>query len=140
MNPLFDNFLIESGTKDTKHTGRSLYDHLVGTWKLLKEWECSDYVCTAGLFHSIYGTPVYKEITIDNRRVIQDLISKPSENLVYFFSIVEQPRNINFIRMSEPDRSDLLTISYANDIDQGDDWPQALKLSLHRFLPPLSPK
>ena len=50
-------FLIERAHADAvKHSGRSLYDHLCGTHALLEQWGNCEPVCTAGLFHSLYGT------------------------------------------------------------------------------------
>ena len=107
-----DNFLLEVGTKNQPHGHRTLYEHLIGTWKLLKEWGCSRDICNAGLFHSIYGTQVYlpSTIPIKNRKVVQNLIGEKAENLVYLFHITPPDRFEHFVTMHEPDRSDLITI------------------------------
>ena len=118
--PPFNNFLIEIGTKNHSHVQSTLYDHLVGTWKILKGWKCSDDVCHAGLFHSIYGTQVFKPSLIpsNQREMVQSLIGKPSENLVYLFHITPFDRCEYFVKMSEPTRSDLIIIEYANAMEQ----------------------
>ena len=112
----YNKFLLEVGTKNQPHGQKTLYDHLVGTWKILKEWECSRDICNAGLFHSIYGTQVYLPCTIPvkNRKVVQNLIGETAENLVYLFHITPPDRFEHFVTMHEPDRSDLITIEYAN--------------------------
>ena len=119
---LYNKFLIEVGTKNQRHGQRTLYDHLVGTWKLLKEWGYSREICNAGLFHSIYGTQVYlpSTIPIEDRKVVQNLIGKTAENLVYLFHITPPDRFDYFVTMSEPDRSDLITIEYANAMEQSE--------------------
>jgi len=120
MIPPFNNFLVEVGTKDSPHGQSTLYDHLVGTWSILKEFKCSEDICNAGLFHSIYGTQVYlpSTIPIKDREVVQDLIGKTAENLVYLFHITPPDRYESFVNMSEPTRSDLMTIEYANAKEQ----------------------
>ena len=117
-----DNFLLEVGTKNQPHGHRTLYEHLIGTWKLLKEWGCSRDICNAGLFHSIYGTQVYlpSTIPIKNRKVVQNLIGEKAENLVYLFHITPPDRFEHFVTMHEPDRSDLITIEYANAMEQSE--------------------
>jgi len=134
--PPFNEFLLKVGTKDQSHTDNTfLYDHLVGTWKILKDLKCSDDVCHAGLFHSIYGTQIFKPSTIppDQREVVQGLIGKESENLVYLFHITPTPRLQYFVKMSEPTRSDLITIEYANAKEQiGEVWELR---KFHPYLP-----
>ena len=140
VDPLKE-FLLKVGTKEQYHqspTG-TLYNHLVGTRRLLRKWECSDDVCNAGLFHSIYGTPIYdpKTLSIDDRKIVRDLIGERSEHLVHLFHISgSDDRLFEFIDMSEPDRSDLITIDYANSREQsGPDWDD---VDYHPYIPSLS--
>ena len=123
------SFLIEKGAQEIGHDfnkGITLYDHLVGTWKLLNEWKCSTEVCNAGLFHSVYGTRIIDGIPRGetslgcSRQEIEDVIGKEAEELVHIFCHSDK-RDFDFLEMSEPHRSQLLTISYANALDQGDD-------------------
>ena len=118
----YNKFLLEVGTKHQPHGHRTLYEHLIGTWKLLKEWGCSRDICNAGLFHSIYGTQVYlpSTIPIKNRKVVQNLIGEKADNLVYLFHITPPDRFEHFVTMNEPDRSDLITIEYANAMEQSE--------------------
>ena len=118
----YNKFLLEVGTKNQPHGHRTLYEHLIGTLKLLKEWGCSRDICNAGLFHSIYGTQVYlpSTIPIKNRKVVQNLIGEKAENLVYLFHITPPDRFEHFVTMHEPDRSDLITIEYANAMEQSE--------------------
>ena len=118
----YNKFLLEVGTKNQPHGHRTLYEHLIGTWKLLKEWGCSRDICNAGLFHSIYGTQVYlpSTIPIEDRKVVQNLIGKTAENLVYLFHITPPDRFEHFVTMHEPDRSYLITIEYANAMEQSE--------------------
>ena len=39
------------------HTGSASFDeHLKGVQAVLRYWNAPEYLCSAGLFHSIYGT------------------------------------------------------------------------------------
>jgi hypothetical protein len=94
MSPAIEDeimlFLVNIGSTTAKHGGgRSLFDHLYGTYCLLKTWSAPDFVQLAGLFHSIYSTEVYKKSLVDHRKRIdvQPLIGMRAEYLVYLFSI-----------------------------------------------------
>src|SRR5207344_2930316 len=71
----------------TRHSGRMLYDHLAGTHALLEAWGNSEPVCTAGLFHSIYGTRHFRHQSwpVTDRATIQKLIGEEAELLAYIF-------------------------------------------------------
>jgi len=77
-------------THDHYHSERSLYDHLLGTWTLLKRWDHPDTVCTAGLFHSIYGVHTRharadRFTRFGGRDAIRVVIGSEAERLVYLF-------------------------------------------------------
>ncbi len=136
--PPFNDFLIEVGTNDQAHSGRTLYDHLVGTWTLLTDWQCSVDVCSAGLFHSIYGTATFKPktVSIDHRDVIQEMIGERAEYLVHLFCTADKPRYKHLLQMIDSDRFDLITIEYANMMDQNEDgWDDR---SFHPYVPSIS--
>jgi hypothetical protein len=80
-------------TDETPHTGRSLIDHLIGTYHLLKSWANSEPVCLAGLFHSIYGTNlfVFRSARLDQRRDVRAAIGETAEHLAYLFCTCERP-------------------------------------------------
>lgn len=79
--------LIEFQVENLPHSRRSLLDHLIGVFNLLKTWKNPDYVCIAGLYHSIYGTKEYRIKTVDfsNRKIIKDIIGEQSEEIVYIY-------------------------------------------------------
>lgn len=135
LDPHLDDLLIKVGTKHQRHTPTTiLYDHLIETWKILKCFECSEDVCNAGLFHSIYGTQVFKPsmIPTNNRHDVQDLIGEEAENLVFLFHITPHVRFDHFVMMSEPIRSHLITIEYANMMEQKINWDNP---NFHPYLP-----
>jgi hypothetical protein len=86
-------------THDVRHSGRTLLQHLVGTYDLLRAWDAPEHVCLAGLFHSIYGTAIFKHQTIaptpQNRDRIADLIGRNAENLAYVFCAAARRRDLS---------------------------------------------
>jgi hypothetical protein len=126
-------------TADIKHSGRTLFEHLKGTHDLLERQGAPDYVCLAGLFHSIYGTNIftYQAVVITARDYVAKLIGMPAERLAYIFCSCERPKALvvaamcgppyhvmnrhdgKIIPLSEADMIDLLQIEAANLEDQG---------------------
>jgi hypothetical protein len=119
--PLVD-YLKEIGCDKQKHSGnRSLLHHLVGVSMILSEGNCSDALCVAGLFHSIYGTVVFrpKMVPMDDRDKIKDLIGIESENLVYQFCILPKDRRAGIYALEDGYvKKDLYDLTYANDEEQ----------------------
>jgi hypothetical protein len=121
-----------------KHSGRTLFDHLVGTHALLEKQRAPEYVCLAGLFHSIYGTNAFRHATvpIKGRGLVKILIGEPAERLAYIFCSCDRPpafvdavrrgppyqvtdrRKGEVISLSDEDMYDLLLIEVANLEDQ----------------------
>ena len=87
MNPDLERLLDNYGTATASHTGRTLRDHLIGTFKLLHVWGNHHDVCVAGLFHSIYGTEVYtlSSAGLGERDTIRRAIGERAEELAYLF-------------------------------------------------------
>ncbi|NII26982.1 hypothetical protein HB364_17965 [Pseudoflavitalea sp. X16] len=83
-------YLERIGGTTTTHSNRSLNDHLMGTYNILKSWGCREYVCIAGLFHSIYGTKKFKPALVnpENRFDIVKRIGPRAELLTFFFSLI----------------------------------------------------
>lgn len=118
------------------HSGRTLLAHLVGTFDLLRSWESPDYVCVAGMFHSVYGTNSFERsiMALDNRIKLRALIGARAERLVYLFCVAKRPlafieglENFTIVdrvtgvkhAVTERELIDLLLIEYANLLEQG---------------------
>jgi hypothetical protein len=131
-------FLREQ-TKGVKHSGRTFFQHLTGVYNLLNWRGLPDYVCLAGLFHSIYGTNIFthRAMLIGERNKVRHLIGSEAERLAYIFCSCNRPmalveaakrgspyhvvnrRNGEIIQLSTADMIDLLEIEAANLEDQG---------------------
>jgi hypothetical protein len=88
----FLDLLQALSTDKSPHSGRTLSEHLKGTYKLLESWGNPSYVCIAGLFHSIYGTQYYKaqSANIEDRKRIAEIISPIAEELTYLFCTTDR--------------------------------------------------
>jgi hypothetical protein len=87
--------LLQScGAHTSSHSGRTLMDHLVGTYSLLKSWQAPEKVCLAGLFHSIYGTNAFhrQSLSESERPKVQASIGMEAEELAWLFCNVERPK------------------------------------------------
>ena len=83
-------FLRARIDRDVAHSWSSLLEHLLGTREMLVSWEAELTVCTAGLFHSVYGTESFDRATIDRseREAVRLMIGEEAEQIVYLFSIM----------------------------------------------------
>lgn len=118
----YTELLIALRTPDHYHSERSLYDHLLGTWTLLDRWDHPDTLCSAGLFHSIYGVQnrYVRADRFGRRDAIRAVIGEPAERLVYLFCSLprgsylgERPGSIN----ADEQRA-LIEIEVANLLEQ----------------------
>ncbi|NDB62188.1 hypothetical protein EB001_27680 [bacterium] len=84
-------FIFEK-TKNIKHSGKTFYEHLFGTYKILKDLNMSQDVYLAGLFHSVYDTEFFKaNLNLDENEVI-NLIGSYSNFLVKVFCMEGRDR------------------------------------------------
>ena len=125
------SLLTQLKTHMVNHSGGTLYEHLVGTYKLLKERGSEEYVCLAGLYHSIYGTQFFKYQTTHDRDTIKATIGEDAENLVWLFCNVDRNKiwdsfeqnnfcllNGDTVDMSDQEFNDLYEIIKANRDEQ----------------------
>jgi hypothetical protein len=130
------DLLQRSGADVAQHSQRRLLDHLVGTYQLLQNWGMEQHVCTAGLFHSIYGTNIYthQSIAFSDRAQVQAAIGMQAEHLSWLFCSIDRPQAFfsaleHGVLRNRIDGTDiacqrqvlreLLDIECANQIEQG---------------------
>lgn len=116
-------------TKDTLHNGKTFFEHLVGTYYILKHIMVkSEPVCLAGLYHAIYegGTGYFKHsLQTYNRQQLKEKIGSRAEHLVYEFCSIQNRRpslvNRTGLHWTDEDYNDLLSIEIANLFEQAPD-------------------
>src|SRR5262245_51473932 len=86
------DFLLGLGIDKVGHTGKSYLAHLVALYRLLEAQGCSEEVCRAGLFHSIYGTERFQGFTLplERRPEVRALAGERAERLAYLNCAVDR--------------------------------------------------
>ena len=130
--------LEEIGAEDTDHPRGSLADHLRGTYDILRSWGCEADVRLAGLYHSVYGTDVFRTVTVapDARDKVEAAIGPAAERLAYLYcALVRESLYDNLstggppyavrnrldgseIELSRDEYAQLVTIDFANRLEQ----------------------
>ena len=80
------DFLRGLGTEDVPHSGeKGFLAHLVAVARDLESWGCDRDVCRAGLFHSIYGTELFRRwsLPLERRGEVRALIGERAEWLAF---------------------------------------------------------
>jgi hypothetical protein len=126
MNDRQREFLLKLDADKTRHSGRTLFEHLKGVHDLLRDWDNPTDVCLAGLFHSIYGTNTFKHQSLSDRGALIDMIGVKAELLVYHFSTKDRPM---FASIDANDiRTKLIEIETANLFEQGGNFKTLRRL------------
>ncbi|NKB68101.1 MAG: hypothetical protein GKR89_13650 [Candidatus Latescibacteria bacterium] len=95
------DYLVAFGAADIAHTEKTYLGHAIGVYRSMKAWQANDELCRAAMFHSIYGTEGFQDLTLPvaRRGELRYLIGAPAELLVYancamdrasFHALVEQ--------------------------------------------------
>ena len=96
----------------------AIMNHLIGTAVILQEYEASDYLVDAGLFHSIYGEASSRNIPKNiylTREELIDIIGKDAERIVFEYSSIESPRTENIFNYPAGQlKEDLILLDKAN--------------------------
>lgn len=76
-----------------KRLERKLGEHLLNTYDGLKAIGADEDVAIAGGLHSIYGTSVFRKVTVppERRSVIRGLFGERAERLAWLFSTINRP-------------------------------------------------
>jgi hypothetical protein len=93
IEQVYLDLLLDLSTNESSHSkGRSLLEHLKGTYELLEQWGNPTDVCVGGLFHSIYGTQYYKVQSADlaDREHIASVIGSRAEELAFLFCTTDR--------------------------------------------------
>jgi len=113
---------LKEHTGNIGHLDKTLFDHLWSTYSILKQQGKPEYLCLAGLFHSVYETEYFKFDTPYTRNEVKELIGEQAENLVYEFCNIS-PRTTKLIertgQWSDQVYADLLDLEFVNAVEQG---------------------
>ena len=81
-------FLLHHRAKGVPHLNGNLFDHLVRTESLLRDWECYEDVCLVGLCHATYGTDGFAPhlLELNQRGSLRVAVGAEAEALVYLYA------------------------------------------------------
>ncbi|NJM43010.1 MAG: hypothetical protein HC858_01605 [Brachymonas sp.] len=94
----FKDFLLSHGADERAHSGLTLWSHLSGVHRILEAAKLPEYVCIAGLFHSVYGTRSFQPVTIEKtkRNEVAALIGNRAEAIAFAFCELPRPNLFEF--------------------------------------------
>lgn len=84
-------FLRSQGAGEMPHAaGRSLLDHLVETYAIVRRWGQPELIAHAALLHSVYGTDRYRQqlLPLSRRSGLREMAGARAERIAYLFSAV----------------------------------------------------
>lgn len=122
-------YLKSLGVESVPHSGRTFYEHLKNVEDILRICRQPEYVCLAGLYHSIYGTNFFLQQTTQDRDAVRAVIGDLAERLAYLFCNAHRPycwftsndlvlRDGTYVRVDGQTLQDLRMIEGANLLDQ----------------------
>lgn len=87
------DFLVALGVDRVGHSTKTFLGHLVAVHRLMEANGCSEEVCRAGMFHSIYGTQRFQafKLPLDKRADVRELIGERAERLAYLNCAMFRP-------------------------------------------------
>jgi hypothetical protein len=106
--------LTQLGATKVAHRDGTLLDHLENTYLILRNLDCPEHVCLAGLFHGAYGTQALhsekiEHVTDVRRGEVQALIGEKAERLVFEFSVMTyESLGKSFRNVLKPDGNPVL--------------------------------
>jgi hypothetical protein len=80
------DFLRGLGTEDVQHSGdKGFLAHLVSVFRDMEAWGGDRDLCRAALFHSIYGTELFRRfaLPVERREEVRALIGERAERIAF---------------------------------------------------------
>lgn len=86
------DFLLAQGAEQVGHTDKTYLAHVIGVYRDMEAGDCTEEVCRAGMFHSIYGTERFQRfaLPLDRRPDVAALIGERAERLAYLNCAVDR--------------------------------------------------
>jgi hypothetical protein len=86
------DFFLASGAEQVGHSQKSYLAHVIGVYRDMEAGGCSEEVCRAGMFHSIYGTERFQRfaLPLTRRPEVRDLIGDRAERLAYVNCVMDR--------------------------------------------------
>jgi hypothetical protein len=101
------DFLVSLGTEAVEHSNKSYLAHLIGVYRDMQTAGCTEELCRAGMFHSIYGTELFQRfsLALERRAEVRALLGERAERLAYLNCAMDRATfDDSVARGSEPHR------------------------------------
>ena len=87
------DFLVNLGIEKVAHTEKTYLGHLINVYRLMESEGCTEELCRAGMFHSIYGTEKFQgfKLPLERREEVRQLIGERAEKLAYLNCAMDRP-------------------------------------------------
>jgi hypothetical protein len=87
------DFLVGLGIDKVAHSEKTFLTHLIAVYRLMEAEGCTQELCRAGMFHSIYGTEKFQGFTLptERRGEVRALIGDRAERLGYLNCAMDRP-------------------------------------------------
>jgi hypothetical protein len=97
------DFLLDLGTEQVSHTEKTYLAHVIGVYRDMQARGCTEEVCQAGMFHSIYGTELFQRfaLPLERRTEVRALIGERAEYLAYLNCAMDRASFDRAVRRSE---------------------------------------
>ena len=138
-DPMYERaleLLNRFGAVSVEHPSGTLLEHLRGTYEQLERWGCSEDLCRAGLYHSVYGTEYFQKRTVplEARDEVRSAIGDRAEEIAYLYCALSRQSLYRNLDMGAPysvkgrdarempisltQLADLMTLDLANRLEQ----------------------
>ena len=86
------DYLVSLGTEAVEHSNKSYLAHLIGVYRDMQAAGCTEELCRAGMFHSIYGTELFRRfsLALERRAEVRALIGERAERLAYLNCVMDR--------------------------------------------------
>lgn len=108
---------FETRYRELNHGNSTYINHCFGVYTILNNMGCSNDVCMAGLYHSVYGTDSFDTTITLSKQTVIELIGVRAEKLVSIFCNIRNRTECllnNTLSLEDSIRYDLLCIELAN--------------------------
>jgi hypothetical protein len=130
------SFLVGIGVEQVPHTHKSYLAHLIAVYRILQVQDCSEEVCRAGMFHSIYGTERFQGFTVplERRGELRALLGERAERLAYLNCAMQRPSFDRVLEQGAPPYRILDRITGEEVELSGEDFDDLCRIHLFDWL------
>jgi len=130
------DFLLAEGIDRIPHSDKTYLGHLIAVYKDMEARGCSQELCRAGMFHSIYGTERFQgfKLPLERRPEVRDLIGQRAEWLAYLNCAMDRPA---FDRALEKNQEPFLYVDRITEEQiklSGEDFDDVCRIHLYDWL------